>query len=176
MVVVGRTNVVLATALLGLGLAGIALAGVSTGSSRTAGATEVNVVVMDGKLTVSPLKLTAGKVTLVAVNKGKLTHGLAIMGNGLPPKRTPTIAVGKIARLTVTLKAGMYHVWDPVRSSMSHAKYLTVGKAATSVGSGSSASGSSGGVVETPPSSGSGGGVPATGMDPGMDGMDGMEH
>ena len=86
-----KRNVVLAISLLGLGIAGVAFAGVTGRSAPAAAATQVNVVVTDGKLTVSPLKLTAGKVILVAVNKGKLTHGLAIMGSGLAPKRTRTI-------------------------------------------------------------------------------------
>ena len=104
----------------------VALAGVETDFVRTAGASEIDVSLLEGRLAVSATTLTAGKITLVAVNKGKLTHGLAIMGTGLSPRRTPTIAVGKTARLTVTLKAGSYHIWDPVRSSMSHAKMLTV--------------------------------------------------
>jgi hypothetical protein len=125
---------------------------------------QVNVVVKDGKLTVSPVKLTAGKVTFVATNKGTVKHALAIMGNGLAPKRTPALAAGKSARLVVTLKPGKYHVWDPITSSMSRAKYLTVKAGSTSGSSGSG--GSSGGVV---PGNGSGG---STMPDYGMDGME----
>ena len=36
------------------------------------------------------------------------------------------IAVGKTASLTVTLKAGQYFVWDPIHSSMTNSKALTV--------------------------------------------------
>ena len=168
----GRNNVLLTIALLGLGISGVALAGVTANSARTAGTKEISVSLLEGKLAVSATTLTAGKITLVAVNKGKQTHGLAIMGTGLSPKRTPTIAVGKTARLTVTLKVGKYHLWDPVRSSMSHAKLLTVV-------TGSSAGVSSGGTNSSSSGSGStgssGGGSVGTGttMD---DGMDGMEH
>src|SRR5215213_9468622 len=139
----GRKNVVVAISVLAFGLAGVAFAGVGTHTTARAGATLIDVSLLDGgKVRLSTTSLPAGKLTLVVVNKGKQTHGLAIMGNGLAPKRTATIAVGKTARLTVTVKAGMYHLWDPVRSSMSHAKFLTV-KSATS--SGGSSSGSSGG-------------------------------
>jgi uncharacterized membrane protein YgcG len=168
---------VLAISLLGLGLAGVALAGVSTGSVKGAGAIEVNVVVMDGRLTVKPTKLTAGKVTFVAVNKGKVKHALAIMGNGLAPKRTPALAAGKSARLVVTLKPGQYHVWDPVTSSMSRATYLTVRKAASTGGSGGAAAKPSGGSAGSGGYDYGGGGGASGGATPGgMDGMDGCDH
>jgi hypothetical protein len=169
--VAGRKHFVFAIALLALGFAGVALAGITTGSSTRAGSTLVNVALLDGKLSVSATRLPAGKITLVAVNKGKMTHGLAIMGTGLSPKRTPTIGIGKTARLTVTLKAGMYHIWDPVRSSMSHAKMLTVKAASTS----SSGTGSSGGGGVVTGSGGSGTGMTMTGTDTDMDGC-GMVH
>jgi hypothetical protein len=173
--VVGRKNVVLAVVVLGLGLAGIAFAGVSSsGSSGAAGATQVNVVVMDGKLTISPLKLTAGKVTLVAVNKGKQKHAIAIMGNGLSPKRTPAIAAGKTARLTLTLNPGQYHLWDPVTSSMSRAKYLTVRKATTTASGSGGTAPSTGGTGSSGSSGGYAGGSGGSTM-PAMPGMDGCE-
>jgi Cupredoxin-like domain len=164
--VIARKNVALAIALLGLGLAGVALAGVSSGSGASAGSSEISVAVRDGKLSVSPTSFPAGKITLVVVNKGKMTHGLAIMGTGLSPKRTPAIPVGKTARLTVTLKAGMYHVWDPVRSSMSHATMLKA-KSSTTAKSGG---GSGGGAIVI--TSGSGPAATGSAMDPGMEGCD----
>jgi hypothetical protein len=136
---------VIAIAVLSLGLTGIALAGVTGGSSVSAGS-QVNVAVLDGKLIVSSTTIPAGTVTLVVVNQGKKAHGLAIMGSGLSAKRTPSIAAGKSAKLTVTLKAGNYHVWDPVQSSMSHAKMLTV-KSSSSTSSGGGGSSSGGKVV-----------------------------
>jgi hypothetical protein len=177
----GRKNVAIVIALLALGLGGVALAGVGSGSKSSA-VTELKISVRDGGLTVSKTTLPAGKLTLVVVNKGTKKHGLAIMGTTMAPKRTPAIAAGKTARLVVTLQAGKYHVWDPVTSSMSQAKYLTVKAPAKSgSGSGSSSGGSSGSVVT--PSGGSGGstggggtggGGTGTGgaMDPGMEGCD----
>jgi len=167
--VAGKRNVVLAIAVLAFGLGGVAFAGVGTHSAPRAGATEINVSLLDGgKVKLSTTSLPAGKLTLVVVNKGKQTHGLAIMGNGLAPKRTAALAVGKTARLSVTVKAGMYHLWDPVRSSMSHAKYLVV-KGATGGMSGGGAGSSGGGSS----SGGGGSGGMGNGMDMGGDGMEG---
>ena len=175
-VMLGRKRVALAIAVLGLGVTGVATAGVKVGSAQGAAhAGQLDISLLEGKLTVSATTLAAGKVTLVVVNKGTKTHGLAIMGNGMSPKRTPTIAIGKTARLIVTLTAGKYHIWDPVRSSMSHAKFLTVKGASA----GTSSSGSSG----TSSNSSSGSGSGSTGSSTGTgtagandDGMAGMEH
>lgn len=167
----GRRNAVIAVALLALGLAGVALAGVATGSSRDAAGTELKVSVSDVKVAFPTTALPAGKVVLVVSNKGTTKHALAIMGETMSPKRTATIAVGKTVRLTVTLAAGKYHMWDPVTSSMSHAKFITVKAPAKSTTGG----GSTGGGY-TPPGYGSGGGGSGGGggTDPGMDGCDHM--
>ena len=119
-------------------------------------------------------------MTLVVVNKGTKKHALAIMGETMSPKRTPTIAAGKTARLTVTLAAGKYHMWDPVTSSMSHAKFLTV-KAPAKSSSQQRPERVDGRRVDRrlrlglrvdrrPSGGGTGGGT----MDPGMDGCDHM--
>lgn len=166
-----RTHVVVAVSVLALGLGGVAVA------QHRSGAAQVNVTILDGgKLTVSPTSFTAGKVTLVVVNKGRLTHGLAIMGLGLGATRTPTLSTGKTAQLTVTVKVGKYHVWDPVRSSMSHATMLMAKSAATGGGS----TGSSGSTTSTGSSStgsGVGGGTTGTaGAVDSTDPCDGMMH
>ncbi len=155
-----RIHLLIAVLVLGLGLGGVALA------QRSSGVAQVNVTILDGKLKVSPTTFSSGKVTLVVVNKGKLSHALAIMGAGLGAKRTATIGSGKSARLTVTVKAGMYHVWDPVRSSMSHATMLTA-KAATGGSSGSKPSGGTSGGAGSTSGGSSSGGSTGTGGDAG---------
>jgi hypothetical protein len=135
----GRTNVVIAVTILALGIGGVALA------NRAATSTEVDITLKDGKLSVSPTSFTAGKVTLVVTNKGKVAHALAIMGTGLQPKSTPTLKSGKSATLTLTLRSGMYHVWDTLTSSMSRATMLTVKSASASGSSSTSGSGSKSG-------------------------------
>ena len=102
---------------------GIAAAGVS----RHVTAPKVIVKVTDTRLMfLWPTGLQAGTVTLFVVNRGKLTHALAIAGTGLQPKRTPALSSGKSAKLTVTVEVGSYRIWDPVRSSMKHATVLKV--------------------------------------------------
>jgi len=141
-----------AVIVLALGLGGVALAQRSTAS------VQANVTLRDGKVEVSPATFTPGKLTFVAVNMGSLSHALAIMGTGLQPKRTAAIGSGKTARLTVTLKVGLYHVWDPIRGSMSHATMLMVKAAnATSTGSSTSSSGSKSSSGSTSGGSTSGG-------------------
>jgi hypothetical protein len=81
---------------------------------------------LDGKLKVSETTFTPGKLTLVVVNGGKLSHGLAIAGAHLPLKRTATIGSGMTTKLTLTVGVGSYRVWDPVRSSRGHATPLMV--------------------------------------------------
>ena len=149
----GRTNVFIAVAILALGIGGVALAGIA---HRAATSTEVDITLTDGKLKVSPTSFTAGKVTLVVTNKGKVAHALAIMGTGLQPRHTPTLKSGKSATLKLTLGSGMYHVWDTLTSSMSRATMLTVKSASapgspSTSGSGSKSGGSTSGARRRPP-------------------------
>jgi uncharacterized cupredoxin-like copper-binding protein len=53
------------------------------------------------KFALSVKSVTHGKVTFHVVNKGKITHNFKIAG-----KKTPNLASGKSANLTVTLKKG----------------------------------------------------------------------
>ena len=124
----GRANAILAVAVLALGLGGVALAsmgGLTAGSSthRTVAVTAAN-----GKLVFSTKTLPAGNVTFVVTNKGKAAAAFAAMGLGLN-KRTASIPAGASGKLTVTLKPGTYHFWDPVLSKMSKAVFLPVRQA-----------------------------------------------
>jgi uncharacterized membrane protein YgcG len=167
--VTGRSHLVVVVLVLALGLGGVALA------QRSSGSVQADVTLLDGKVKVSQTTFVPGSLTLVVVNQGKLSHALAIMGTGLQPKRTPTLGSGKSARLTVTIRTGMYHVWDPVRSSMTHATMLTVKAAKNSSTpstgskpSGGTSSGSMTGGMSSGGTSGTGGAVdspdPCAGM------------
>ena len=57
---------------------------------------------------VLPKTLTAGKYTFEASNQGKFPHDLTIDGPGVNNTKTPEIAAGGTAKLSVTLKAGTY--------------------------------------------------------------------
>lgn len=66
------------------------------------------------KLTLSRSHLSAGKPTLVLVDKGKLAHSLSISGPGLKKRLiTGTIKPGSSRGVTVTLKVGTYTLWCP---------------------------------------------------------------
>ena len=56
---------------------------------------------------VLPKTLSAGKYTFQASNEGKFPHDLTIDGPGVSEK-TPEIAAGSSAKLSVTLKSGTY--------------------------------------------------------------------
>jgi plastocyanin len=104
---------------------------------------QVNVTLLDGKVVVAPRSVTAGPVTLVVVNKGSETHALAIFGAG-KLKRTPTLKPEGTTKLTLDTRSGTYRVWDPVRSSLSHASLMMV-KAPASSSAGSTSSGGTAG-------------------------------
>jgi hypothetical protein len=94
---------------------------------------QIHVTLTDGKVVVSPSTFTAGPVTLVVVNKGKLSHAFAIFGAG-KLKRTPTLRPDATTKLTLDTSSGTYKVWDPVRSSLSHASIVTAKPASGSSG------------------------------------------
>ena len=86
-----------ATALVVLG--SLLLAPAATPAST---ATTITVAAKDTlKFTLSKSSAPAGKVTFKVTNKGKLGHDFKIAG-----KKTPILAAGKSATLTVTLKKG----------------------------------------------------------------------
>jgi hypothetical protein len=141
-------------AYLALGaVAIIAVVFTAVAAARTTTVSQVHVTLTDGQLVVSPKSFTAGPVTLVVVNKGKLSHALAIFGAG-KLKRTATLKPDATAKLTLQTSSGTYKVWDPIRSSLSHALVVTV-KPAT----GSTVSSSSGGTGGTVAGGGSSGGA-----------------
>ena len=123
-----------AVAILALVLAAVAAAGPAV--------SQIHVTLTDGNVVVSPKTFTAGPVTLVVVNKGKLSHAFAIFGAG-KLKRTPTLKPDATTKLTLDTSSGTYKVWDPVRSSLSHASIVTAKPASGST------SGSSGGTGGT---------------------------
>jgi uncharacterized membrane protein YgcG len=165
-----RTSFVAAVLVLALGLGGVALA------QRSDGTAQIHVTLLDGNLTGVPTTFAPGKLMLVAANRGKRSHAIAIAGTGLQGKRTVAIASGKTATLTVIVKVGSYRIWDPLHSSIGHAMTLKVSTSKTtsssaysgqSTWSSSTGSKSSGGVTSggvTSGSTSSGGGTTGPGM------------
>ena len=60
----------------------------------------------------APKTLAAGSYTFVVKNVGKIPHNFAVEGGKLAaPAKTPTIAPGQSAKLTVTLAQGTYQLY-----------------------------------------------------------------
>jgi hypothetical protein len=96
---------------------------------------------------VTSARFRPGKVTLVVVNKGKIPHALKIAGPGVSA-RTPLLAPGKTARLTVTLADGTTTFWCPVGTHASlgmkfAAKFTAAGASSAGAAGSTSSSGSS---------------------------------
>lgn len=91
--------------------AGLAVMGALAGTTST----RVTMTEVEYKLTLSRTHVSAGKTTLVVVDKGKLAHSLSISGPGLNKRLIAgTIKPGTSRTVTVTLKAGSYTLWCPV--------------------------------------------------------------
>jgi|SRR5689334_5407633 nitrite reductase (NO-forming) len=81
-----------------------ALALVPVATSRSTATTTVNVTALDTlKFKLSKTSAPAGKVVFKVKNGGHLGHDFKIAG-----KKTPMLAGGKTATLTVTLKKGKF--------------------------------------------------------------------
>jgi len=130
------------------------------------GAVAIGVVETEYKLTpanIVPRK--SGKHTILAMNKGKITHAIEIEGGGPGGKdlRSTDIAPGQSATITADLKAGKTYQWYcPIdghkglgmrgtikiagsSSSASSSSAKTSTSSGSSSGAGGSSSGSSGG-------------------------------
>lgn len=144
-------------AAFALALGGAAVGGLAAGPGSASPKVQVvKVTEKEFSLTPSTRKLSAGKVTFVAVNKGTIPHALAIAGPGVKAK-TAAVAAGGSARLTVTLKSGAYTIWCPVGN------HAALGmKLALHAGGGSAASSAAGtpspAATTTPAATGGGGG------------------
>jgi nitrite reductase (NO-forming) len=81
-----------------------ALALVPVATSRSTATTTVNVTALDTlKFKLSKTSAPAGKVVFKVKNGGHISHDFKIAG-----KKTPMLAGGKSATLTVTLKKGKF--------------------------------------------------------------------
>jgi hypothetical protein len=146
-----RKRHVAAAAAFTVALGGAAIGGV-VARAQVAVPT-VTVTLKEFKITAST-RLQVGKVNLVVVNKGKLPHALKISGAGVAAK-TPLLAAGKSARLTVTLKASTYALWCPVGNHASLGMKLTAPLGGTTAAAGATA-GTTGGTTGTTPASSAG--------------------
>jgi plastocyanin len=103
---------IMITSVVALALAGAGLAVMAAlASTKT---TRLTVTEVEYKLSLSRTHLSAGKTTLIVVDKGRLAHSLSISGPGLKKRLIAgTIKPGASRSVTVTLKAGTYTLWCP---------------------------------------------------------------
>jgi hypothetical protein len=113
---------VIAALVLAFGMLGVALAGVE---QRTL-ATEVNVTLTNGKLTVRPARVPVGSVTFSLVNKGRQLAVFAVTGPGVKGVQTRNVKPRHIATLNMKLRTGNYMLWDQAPTGSSTARRLVV--------------------------------------------------
>jgi hypothetical protein len=131
-------------------VAGPAVAGRSTARA----AAQVKVTFTDSTFRLSNTNLQSGPTTFVVVNRGKHRHVFSIKGPGVKGAHSATLASGRTAKLTVTLRAGAYVLSDPVGLGVYNVQFLDVVKAIDVTGSGTSSAVAP--PVEVPPMCGVG--------------------
>jgi len=97
--------------------------------------TNVPVTLSEWKIEMAHDTLAAGPVTFRLSNKGTVTHGFFVRGEGIA-KGSREIPAGESASLMLTLKPGTYEVYCPMSDNshklagMSHTLVVTGGAAA----------------------------------------------
>lgn len=138
---ISRAVMVASIFALVVAAAGLAVMAALAGTKTT----RVTVTEVEYKLTLSRSHLSAGKTTLVVVDKGKLAHSLSISGPGLKKRLIAgTIMPGSSRSVTVTLKAGTYTLWcpQPGHAALGMKTTLKAGSASTAGTGGTTTSGS----------------------------------
>ncbi len=77
-------------------------------TARVGAGRVVGVALTEYRMNPERLEVSAGRLTFLVHNYGRLTHDLAVSHNGKPLGSTQPIAPGHGARLTVTLGRGNY--------------------------------------------------------------------
>jgi|ERR1043166_2844326 uncharacterized cupredoxin-like copper-binding protein len=96
----------------------IAVAVAAFSTSAAAQSLAVPVTLSEWKVDLSRDTVRAGSVTFRLTNKGTITHGFYVRGEGVE-KGARELAAGESGSLTVTLKPGTYEVFCPM-SENSH--------------------------------------------------------
>lgn len=148
-----RTRPLLLGTTLVAAAVGSAAAGVVAHAGRSA--KTITVTAREYHISLSASKASAGAVTLVVRNAGKISHRIEIKGPGVT-KKTPLLKPGAKATLRVTLRSGTYALWCtvPGHAGLGMKASLASGSAS---GPGTGGSSSSGGGTTTTTSSGGGG-------------------
>jgi uncharacterized cupredoxin-like copper-binding protein len=95
-------------------MAGTAGAATPKLASASPAAQSVRAVETEFHVALSRTAVHAGRVTITAVNKGTITHGLIIDGPGQEDTLIGLVKPGHSATKTLTLRKGRYDVYCPV--------------------------------------------------------------
>ncbi|MGZ4517926.1 MAG: hypothetical protein ACXVXN_08410 [Mycobacteriaceae bacterium] len=88
----------------------------SAAAAASANPTQVTVKMNEFGLALPTQTFAPGTYSFVASNVGHTVHALEIDGPGVSDQKTPSVAAGQSATLTVTLQAGSYEIYCPVDS------------------------------------------------------------
>jgi hypothetical protein len=121
-----RVQALVVAFLLALGVTGVAFAA----SARHA-VSKVTVTFTDRTIRATPMTPGSGPTTFFVLNKGKKPHMLMVKGPGVRGAHTTTLAAGKSAQLSVTLRPGAYVLSDPIGLGAYNVLFLDVVKSAS---------------------------------------------
>lgn len=116
------------------------------GSGQQAQPGKVEVKLTEYSIGLPTMNFAPGTYTFDVSNDGKATHALTINGPGVTNQSSKMLAPGQKDTMTVTLKEGQYEIRCPVgqHKSIGMDMKITVGNAAMSATSGSTAGSGSG--------------------------------
>ncbi len=83
----------------------------------------VRVALTEYRMNPQRIEVSAGRLTFLVRNYGRLTHDLAVSRNGQPVGSTPPVAPRRSASLTVTLTKGNYLMSSTILSDMDLGMY-----------------------------------------------------
>ncbi len=114
-----------ATGLIVTGAAAVALPGcsntVTVGSSRT-----IRVALTEYRVVPQSIRSTAGELTLLVENDGRLAHTLAVSSRGTIVGQTPPLQPGASSDLTLSLRPGSYLMTSTLFSDRTLGLYGTL--------------------------------------------------
>jgi hypothetical protein len=78
------------------------------------------------RITPQDVRVSAGPLTVLVHNYGRLAHNLVIAHDGQPDAVTPALLPGQTAALTVTLAPGTYQMTSTILSDQTLGEYGTL--------------------------------------------------
>jgi hypothetical protein len=115
--------------LLIAGVAGIAVGSPIAGCGHTAGVGRdrtLQVALTEYQVVPRKVHVSAGELTIIVRNEGKMTHNLAVSSNNQLIQETPPIWPGTTSQLAVVLAPGRYTISSTLFSDQALGEYGTL--------------------------------------------------